>query len=150
MSIDLTQLLDPKAILLDLASRSRDEVLLELTGALALAHPHIKREEIARALAERERDGSTGIGLGVAIPHARLPGVQKNLLAFGRSNQGLDFGSIDNKPVHLFFLLVVPEDGSYLKELARLSQLCQDSAFVEHLRAATSPKEILSLLKKGR
>ena len=78
---------------------------------------------------------STGIGEGVAIPHGKLPGLQRLLASFARSRAGVDFESIDGQPTHLFFLLVVPEHsgGQHLKALARISRFFRDAGFRKRL-----------------
>ena len=88
--------------------------------------------------------GSTGIGDGIAIPHAKIPGLADVLVSFGRSTKGIVFDALDGKPVHLFFLLVAPEhaSGQYLKALAKISRMLKDTAFRTRLMDAPSRQRL--------
>ena len=97
------------AVLLDLASTGKQAALQELARSLAVAEPRLDAARLLEVLLERERLQSTGIGDGVAIPHGKLPGLDRLVASFARSRAGVDFDSIDGQPTHLFFLLVVPE-----------------------------------------
>ncbi len=111
----------------DLTATDKVGVLRELTHKLAECHAEIDEAKIVKALAERERLGSTGIENGVAIPHTKLPGLNRIYALFGRSRAGVDFESIDGKPSHLFFLLVAPDKkiGRHLAALELVSRLLQ-------------------------
>jgi PTS system nitrogen regulatory IIA component len=102
------------------------------------------------ALLERERLGSTAIGKGVAIPHAKAKGIDQVICAFGRSSKGVDFGAEDKEPVHLFFLLLAPLDkaGDHLKALAKIAQLVKDQSFMKNLLAAKDSGGIFNLMKE--
>jgi PTS system nitrogen regulatory IIA component len=115
-------------ICIDLAGRTKEQILAELVSCLVSNRPALDRETILRILLERERLGSTGIGDGVAIPHGKVPGLDAPLLAVGRSVAGVNFNSLDERPVMIFFLLIVPEEapGLHLKLLARISRLLKD------------------------
>ncbi|HQC23908.1 MAG TPA: PTS sugar transporter subunit IIA, partial [Syntrophales bacterium] len=95
-------------------------------------------------LLEREKLGSTGIGDGIAIPHGKLKGLERLVISFGRSRQGVDFDAIDGKPVHIFFLLMAPESstGQHLKALAKISRMLKDPGFRSDLMAAENAEEI--------
>jgi nitrogen PTS system EIIA component len=124
----IVDLLDSLAIAPELGGTTKNEVLGELTDALLRVEKSLDRDEVVRVLRERERLGSTGIGEGVAIPHGKLKNLDRLLIAFGRSGNGVDFDSMDGKPAHLFFLLVAPEEsvGVHLKTLARISKLLKN------------------------
>jgi nitrogen PTS system EIIA component len=124
----IVDLLDSLAIAPELGGTTKNEVLGELTDALLRVEKSLDRDEVVRVLQERERLGSTGIGEGVAIPHGKLKDLDRLLIAFGRSGNGVDFDSMDGKPAHLFFLLVAPEEsvGVHLKTLARISKLLKN------------------------
>lgn len=134
----ISELLDSSAIVADLKGTSKKEVLVELTEALLNADPKLDRDDVLRVLLERERLGSTGIGDGVAIPHGKLRDLDRLLISFGLSRQGVDFDSMDGKPARLFFLLVAPEEsvGIHLKTLARISKLLKSPNVRERLQAA--------------
>jgi PTS system nitrogen regulatory IIA component len=92
--------------------------------------------------------GSTGIGDGIAIPHGRLKEIKNIICSFGRTREGIDFQSIDEKPSHLFFLLFAPEEsaGEHLQALARLSRILKDGRLRKRLMEAASEKEIYRLI----
>ena len=99
-------------------------------------------------LQERERISSTAIGDGVAIPHGKLPGLDKIYGAFARSPSGVDFNSLDGGPTHLFFVLIAPENAAtdHLKALARISRLLKDESFRQRLLAGSTPQELFQLI----
>ena len=99
----ISELLDPAAIVADLNGTGKKDVLAELTDALLKSDSSLVRDDVLKVLMERERLGSTGIGDGVAIPHGKLKDIDRLLISFGLSRQGVDFDSMDGKPAHLFF-----------------------------------------------
>ena len=105
-------------------------------------------EEVIRVLLEREKLGSTGIGDGVAIPHGKLRGLKDLFISFGRSRGGVEFDSMDGKPVNLVFLLVAPEEsvGVHLKTLARISKLLKNPAVRQRLVGASGSQEIYDII----
>lgn len=132
-----------------LASRTKPEVIDELAALVVRQHPEIDRARLVQALEDRERLNSTALGEGVAIPHGKLPQVDRVIAAFGRSRDGVDFQSLDGKPTHLFFLLVAPEGsaGAHLKALARISRLLKDEAFRARLTEAADRHEIFAAIR---
>jgi nitrogen PTS system EIIA component len=118
-------------VVADLAGETREEVLMELVSALQQEGLVRDAGEAVRVVLEREKLGSTGIGDGVAIPHGKMKGLDTILCAFGRSRKGVEFGSVDRRPVHLFFLLLAPEEttGLHLKMLSRISRILRDTSF---------------------
>jgi nitrogen PTS system EIIA component len=99
-------------------------------------------------LMERESLGSTGIGGGIAIPHGKLGGVADIILGFGRSRSGVEYESLDGRPVHLFFLLLTPENstGGHLKVLAQISKLLKMEYFKQELRRAETIDDIYEFI----
>jgi mannitol/fructose-specific phosphotransferase system IIA component (Ntr-type) len=150
-SVVLSQLMSATGINLDLKSTDRDAVLEELVNQIAvLAKQPDARQTLIRALHEREQLHSTGIGDGVALPHARnaLVGlVDKPVIVFGRSAQGIPFGAIDGAPSKLFFLLVAPTVTEHLAVLARLSRLLREPKLRHDLLAAEDSKKALALIR---
>ncbi len=144
----ISELLNPEAIVADLAAKDKSGALAELTDALITCEPGLEREDVIAVLQEREKLGSTGIGDGVAIPHGKLPGLSDLKLAFGRSRGGVDFESMDGQPAYLFFLLVAPEEsvGVHLKTLARISKLLKDSTVRKQLIDAADSQEIYQII----
>jgi PTS system nitrogen regulatory IIA component len=131
-----------------LTADTKEAVLSELVEPIASANPDLDRDRLLQTLISRENLGSTGIGGGVAIPHGKFDGVETLIASFGRSINGVDFHSMDNRPAHLFFLLVAPKNsaGDHLKALARISRLFKDPILKNSLQHAESREEIYSLL----
>ncbi len=143
----LIDLLHKDALLIDLQARSKAAVLAELAAPVA-GKLGIASQRLIETLLERERLGSTGIGDGIGIPHGKLSGMPEALLVFGRSRQGVPFEALDGKPVHLFFLLLTPENepGLHLQLLARISRMLKGSAFREKLLQAPDRDSIWRLI----
>ena len=147
----LIELLNSKAISADLKAQNKRDVVSELVDLL-VASGDIKKADrsvILKKLNEREVLGSTGIGKGVGIPHAKCPAVKKMVAAIGVSKKGVDFKSLDGDPAHLFFLLIAPgaNPGPHLKALAKISRLLDDKFVRDRLRASKTPQEILNIVK---
>ncbi|MBP1710677.1 MAG: nitrogen regulatory protein, partial [Deltaproteobacteria bacterium] len=108
----------------NLSSNSKKDVLAELINVLINSGLKIDKARAIEVLQQREKLGSTGIGDGVAIPHGKVSDLHELVVAFGRSKKGIAFDAIDGKPVHLFFLLLAPENstGQHLKALAKISK----------------------------
>ena len=102
----------------------------------------VSAEQITHALISREQLGSTGVGEGVAIPHAKIAGIADLVACFGRAPSGVSFDAIDYQPVHLIFVLLVPENsaGAHLKALARISRLLKNASFRDRLLAIDQSK----------
>jgi PTS system nitrogen regulatory IIA component len=142
--VKIMDILVKDAVILDLASGTKVEVLQEMSSAISVAIPSIKSERLLEVLIEREELQSTGIGEGVAIPHGKMPGLDRLIASFARSSEGVDFSSIDGQSTQLFFLLVVPEHsgGQHLKALARISRFFRDADFRKKLADAQSRDDI--------
>lgn len=140
--------LDPADIIIPLAAVDKKGVLAEFAFCLAGRHAGIPAEELLRLLLERETLGSTGIGDGIAIPHCKSPLLEAPVLLFGRSDTGVDFNAVDGRPVHLFFMLVVPAGaaGLHLKLLARISRLLKEPSVRARLMTASTSGEIISVV----
>ncbi len=138
------------AVILNLGVRSKRDVLLDMSNALAKVEPHIEGDRLVEVLLEREALQSTGIGEGVAIPHGKLVGLDRLVASFARSSEGIDFESIDGQLTHHFFLLVVPEHsgGQYLKALARISRFFRDAAFRQKLTEADSLEDVIRAIEE--
>lgn len=139
-----------KAIVADIKSAKKEDVIRELVDALINAGEIEKRSrnKLVEALMGREALGSTAIGQGIAIPHAKSDCVTRLIAAFGLSKKGVDFDSLDGEPAYIFFLLVAPQDsaGPHLKALARISRLLKDKYFRDSLRACVDDKAIIKIL----
>ena len=128
----------------ELKAETKIEVLRELVQLLVNNNKIRNPDKALEVLLEREKLGSTGIGDGVAIPHAKFNDIKNLIAAFGRSRKGVNFESLDNKPAHLFFLFLAPENSAtlHLKILARISRLLKKPTFREALMQAKNSADI--------
>lgn len=145
----ILDIMTEKSIIPDLRGRTKKEVLEELIDGLLEGKPQLDRDRLLGVLLERERLGSTGIGDGIAIPHGKLKDLDRLVLSFGRSTQGVDFESMDGKPVHLFFLLVAPEScaGIHLRALAKIARLLKNGAVRKKLGTVAGKEEIYAVIQ---
>jgi PTS system nitrogen regulatory IIA component len=145
----ITEILVRDAVILNLGVRTKNEVLAEMTAALAKVEPQIAADRLHEVLLEREALQSTGIGDGVAIPHGKVAGLDRLVATFARSVEGVDFASIDGQPTHHLFMLVVPEHsgGKYLKALARISRFFRDPSFRQRLSDAETLDDVLGAIE---
>ena len=148
--LKILDILSPGAVSPDLAATSKREVLEELTALLAKEGKIKDAKATVDILIEREKLGSTGIGQGIAIPHAKTDQAKTVVAAFGLSRRGVQFDALDGDPVYIFFLLVAPPDAAahHLKALARISRLLKDKFFRQSLRESRSAPDILKLIKQ--
>jgi PTS system nitrogen regulatory IIA component len=146
----LSDFINKRLINLSLQAKGKKETLEELTDLLARQRIIPDREKLVNVLLERESLGSTGVGNGIAIPHAKTDLAKKIIITFGRSDKGIDFDSLDKKPVYLIFLIIAPEDAheTYLRVLARISRLLHEEKIRNGLRAAQSPRQVVNLIRK--
>ncbi len=127
----IRDILPPEAVVDGLRAETKEGVLRELSESVCLRLPFLSPDILTAILMDREGLGSTGIGEGVAIPHGKVPGIDRLVAVFGRSRAGVQFASLDGKPARLFFLILAPENsaGMHLKALARISRLMKDQGF---------------------
>jgi len=145
--MEITDLLAPEAVLPNVKAQSKKQLLQEL--AKASAHlTGLPERRIFETLFERERLGSTGMGQGIAIPHGRLPGLPRILGLFARLETPIPYDAVDDQPVDLVFVLLVPEEAGadHLKALARVSRLLRNQSTCEKLRATAKPEVLYALL----
>ena len=144
----ITDILKKEHIIKDLNSCDKKNVLDELSSFLEDKGEITSKENLLVALIEREKLGSTGIGENVAIPHAKISEIDKIITVFGRSKNGVEFESLDQKPVNFIFLVIAPENstGQHLKVLARISRLFKNSSLRESVLSANEADQIYSIL----
>jgi PTS system nitrogen regulatory IIA component len=142
--------LDKKAMTADLKASDKEGVIREMVRLLAAAGDIKEEEELVKSILAREALGSTGIGQGIGIPHSKSDNVKQLVAAFGISQKGVNFDSLDGEPVYIFFLLVAPEEsaGPHLKALARISRMLKDKYFRDMLRKAKDEKEALRIIQE--
>jgi PTS system nitrogen regulatory IIA component len=145
--MDLNQILEPGAVIPALKAVSKKQALQEMAERAALI-TGIPEREIYERLAERERNGSTGIGYGIAIPHGELPHLNHIVGLFARFDRPIDFASLDDQPVDLAFVLLTPVGAGpdHLKALARVARVLRDPQTTAKLRAAHDATAIYALL----
>ncbi len=145
----LQQLVTPDCVILELTETDHEEVVLEMIGHLSKIGkvPSGDCYLFGNAVLERESHVGTGLGSGVAIPHARVKGLKDTLVVFGRSKEGIDFDSPDNAPCHLIFLMLVPEEkaAQHLQLLSDLSKVFGQSERRNQFEEATTQEEICEL-----
>jgi fructose PTS system EIIBC or EIIC component len=141
-------LISEDLVLMDLKSASKVEVIKELATVLLKDERISNLEEFVHAVNEREALSSTGVGYGIAIPHAKDKSVLKPSLVFGRSLKGIDYDSLDGENADLFFLIAAPADGAnlHLQTLAKLSRKLMNDEFRDDLRNASSKEELLTII----
>ncbi|NQT89764.1 MAG: PTS sugar transporter subunit IIA [Candidatus Omnitrophica bacterium] len=146
----ITDFLNVNAISADLKATNKEEVIKELVDLLDKAEPIKAKDALTKRLMEREALGSTGIGQGIGIPHAKCNAVKELTGALSISHKGVDFDSLDGEPTYIFFLLVAPEDaaGPHLKALATISRMLKNRFFRESLISAKDTDTILNIITK--
>jgi len=146
--LKLSKFCEESLIVFNLKAASKDEIIRELVGLVSSSNMVKDIELLLKDVVERESLVTTGVGYGVAFPHAKTRAVKGIVIAFGRSNKGVDFDAMDHKPVNLFFLIAAPEDaiGAHLNVMARLSYLMKSEKNRQKLMEATSPGDVLALM----
>jgi mannitol/fructose-specific phosphotransferase system IIA component (Ntr-type) len=148
--MSLSDLLHPDLISMDLASTGKMEVLTELGKILSRSRKGLSAKSITKALAERERLASTGVGEGVAVPHAKLQSFTDHKVAVGISQKGIDFDAVDDQSVRIFFALVAPfnSSGEHLRLLAQIARLLKSPDVRAGLTEAETAEEIIAIIRR--
>lgn len=146
----IAELITPDRIRCDAEVSSKKRVLEQLSDLLTADDTTLAATQVFDRLVARERLGSTGLGHGVALPHARMEGIEQARGALIRLDRGVDFDAFDREPVDLLFALVVPEHftDEHLQILADLAEMFSDSGLCEQLRATTDPTRLHQLLSE--
>lgn len=146
--MEVHEFINQNLIKMDLQSTDKDSVIKEMIDIMVANDIVTDKEEVVKKAMEREAKGTTGVGKGVAIPHVKSDAVEKPAVAFGRSSEGIDYGSMDEKPSYLFFLITVPEEShdEHLQLLAQLSRNLVHDDFRQSLLDAESSKEVMNIL----
>ncbi len=145
------ELLNRKSILMQLEKGSKEEIIMKLISYLQEEEIDGKtKKDIFNAIMKRESLESTGIGNGIAIPHARLNAIKDFYIVLGLSKDGIDFDAIDKKPVHIVFLVLSREENKvlYIRVLARLARLLHNREFRTQLLEQETPDDVLNFIKK--
>ena len=146
----ITELINENLITLKLNSTNKKDVIRELATYLDKADKITDLDTYVEAIEEREAQGSTGVGYGVAIPHAKSESVKSPALVFGKTDTPLNYESSDNDDADLFFMIAAPKGGEnlHLQTLAKLSRKLIHEEFREELRQASTKKAIMDVLNK--
>jgi PTS system nitrogen regulatory IIA component len=149
MSMTLTDLVAPNAILPALKVNSKKQAIQELAARAAVLTDQNERA-VLEILLQREKLGSTAVGNGVAIPHGKLPKLGRLFGLFARLERPIDFEALDEQPVDLIFLLLAPEaaGADHLKALARVARLLRDPENARRLRESRDADGIYAVLAK--
>lgn len=144
----ITDLLTKETIILQLKAKTKEEVIDELVAKLQEAGVLRDAQAFKEAIFAREAQSTTGVGDGIAIPHAKTAAVKRPAVAFGRSESGIDYDALDGKPSHLFFMIAAPEgaNNTHLEALARLSSMLMDSSFRARIESVSNEEEFIRLI----
>lgn len=148
--MEITDLISPAAVIPNLRATSKKQALQDLARKAAEI-TGLHERAIFDVLLERERLGTTGVGNGIAIPHGKLPAMERLYGVFARLEKPIAFESIDEQPVDLIFLLLAPESAGadHLKALARVSRLLRDKGVCEKLRGTDNADALYALLTES-
>ncbi|MBN1884177.1 MAG: PTS sugar transporter subunit IIA [Candidatus Krumholzibacteriota bacterium] len=140
--------ISPAHISVGLEGTDKEEVVEELVELLGQAECLCDADSILEAVMSREREGSTGLERGIAIPHAKCDAVERLSIAIGISRDGVDFDAQDGKPSYLFFLMVAPstESGPHVQAIAKIVKMIKVERFRERMLAAKTPEEVLDVI----
>ncbi|MBN2071014.1 MAG: PTS sugar transporter subunit IIA [Candidatus Krumholzibacteriota bacterium] len=140
----------PECINTDLDGEDKSEIIEELVGIMGESYTDADTDRIYEAVMARERDGSTGLELGVAIPHAKCDAVGELSIVIGVSKKGVDFQSLDGNPAHLFFMLIAPtsESGPHVQAIAKIVKMIKIDSFRKRLLKATKSEEVIDAIRK--
>lgn len=133
----------------DLKATTKNEVIDELIDILAADGKIIDKEVFKNAVLKREEEFSTGIGMGIAIPHGKSSAVKEASIAFGKSSKGVDYQSMDDEPAHLFFLIAVPEESNdlHLRALGEISRKLMHTEVRQQLMTANSFEDFIKVFE---
>jgi len=142
--------LRPDLVILDLEADGVEQTLRDMVHALVDTGLVSDEKQVLNALLEREAAQSTGIGGGVAIPHAVYPNLNSTVIALALSRKGIDFLSMDEQPVHTFFLLLSPpaNSGTHIKLLARIARLMRQPDVLDELLSAKDAEEVIESIRR--
>lgn len=145
--MELSDLISQRGIIPALRAKNKKQALQEL-AELGAAVTGLPERELVEGLAQRERLGSTGLGGGIAIPHAKFKDLERIHCLFARLENPIEFEAIDNEPVDLVFVLLAPEhaSGDHLKALARISRMLREPSARDRLRSARDAKSLFAIL----
>ncbi len=148
--MDLSDLILPGSVIPSMRANSKKQAIQEL-AAKGAEVTGLDERQIFDTLLQREKLGSTGVGGGIAIPHGKLPGLDRIHAVFARVPKPVEFDALDDQPVDLLFLLLAPENAGadHLKALARIARILREPGVAARLRAAADPTALYAVLTEG-
>ena len=148
--MDISRMLHSSRVIMQMKGNTKRDVLIELADAQAKSGCVKDVEALKNAILEREAIMSTGIGISIAIPHAKIAQVTDFVLAIGRKPEGIEYDSLDGLPVKIIVMIAAPDDqqNMYLRVLAKVTHVLRDDAARAKIMAATGPDEILALFRE--
>ncbi|MBZ4027039.1 PTS fructose transporter subunit IIABC [Lactobacillus johnsonii] len=147
----IEDLLSPDLMIMDLKATTQEEAIKEMADLEVKQGVVNNEEEFIKSIWAREKESTTGIGEGIAMPHARNKYINRAAVLFSKSPKGIDYKALDGQPVHLFFMITAPAgaDNTHLQALAKLSSLLINPDVVNALKAATTPEKVIDIFKKA-
>ncbi|WP_396583697.1 fructose-specific PTS transporter subunit EIIC [Lactobacillus delbrueckii] len=147
----IKDILSPESMIMDLQATTKDEAINEMADLEVATGIVNNKEKFVESIWAREKESTTGIGGGIAMPHARNKYINKARVLFAKSEKGVDYDSLDQQPVHLFFMITAPAgaDNTHLQALAKLSSLLINPDLVEKLKAAKTADEVIDLFSQA-
>lgn len=147
----IKDILNPESMIMDLKATTKDEAINEMADLEVATGIVNNKEKFVESIWAREKESTTGIGGGIAMPHARNEYINKARVLFAKSEKGVDYDSLDQQPVHLFFMITAPAgaDNTHLQALAKLSSLLINPDLVEKLKAAKTADEVIDLFSQA-
>ena len=141
----IEDLLSPDLMIMDLKATTQEEAIKEMADLEVKQGVVNNEDEFIKSIWAREKESTTGIGEGIAMPHARNKYINRAAVLFAKSPKGIDYKALDGQPVHLFFMITAPAgaDNTHLQALAKLSSLLINADVVNALKAATTPEEVI-------
>jgi PTS system fructose-specific IIC component len=148
LMIKLSKFCEDDVISFGLKGETKDDIIAELVEIASRSKMVKNKDELLKAVLEREKLVTTGVGYGIAFPHAKTRAVKGIVIAFGRKNDGVDFDAMDRKSVYLFFLIAAPEDaiGAHLNVMAKLSYLMKSEKNRQKLMKAKYKEDLIEVL----
>ncbi|MCM8780604.1 MAG: PTS sugar transporter subunit IIA [Candidatus Omnitrophica bacterium] len=150
-NIKISTLIKSTCINLSLKGKNKKEIIAGLVELIAKSKRLRNKKKLFKIMMEREKLGSTGIGNGIAIPHAKSKDVHDFILAFAKKEEGIDFGALDGEKTYIFFALASPEKdvGNHLKILSEISRLARDKFTIELLKKAKDKNSVLKVISEA-
>lgn len=147
----IKDILSPESMIMELKATNKEDAIKEMADLEVATDIVNDGDAFIKSIWDRENESTTGIGGGIAMPHARNKSINKARVLFAKSKEGIDYNSLDGQPVHLFFMITAPAgaDNTHLQALAKLSGLLIDPDLVEKLKATKTPEEVIDLFERA-